>query len=406
MRVVFLNPLSLIGGAEFILLDLLASLPEALPGIDRHLVICSEPGPLSEKAEALGVQVHHLSFPDVIAGLGDSALRGKGRLAAAASLAGKAAPAALAGERYARRLRRLLGELAPDLIHSNGMKNHLLLKLAAPRGVPVVWHAHDFFGSRALMSRALRWASSRVSGIIAISESVGRDAQAVLPRVPVTVVYNAIDTHEFAPGPGDGGWLDAQAGLAPAPAGCVRVGLVATYARWKGQDLFLQALALLPPDVPVRAYIVGGPIYKTRGSQFNIEELKAAAEQLGVGDRLGFVPFQESTAEVYRALDVVVHASTQPEPFGRTIAEAMACGRAVIVSNAGGAAELFTDDVDAVGTPPRDPQALADAIRGLAGDPERRARLGANARRSAVERFSRDRLGRQVADVYRGLVAR
>lgn len=405
MRVVFLNPLALIGGAEFILLDLLAALPEALPGVDRQLVIASEPGPLSERAEALGVQVHHLPFPEAISGLGDSALRGRGRISVALGLGAKAVPTALATRRYARGLGRLLDDLNPDLIHSNGMKLHLLMKPAAPRSVPVVWHAHDFFSTRALMSRALRWASNRASGIIAISEAVGRDVRSVLPRVPVSVVYNAIDTNHFVPSSGgDARWLDERAGLEPAPPGCARVGLVATYARWKGQDLFLRALALLPRDRPIRATIIGGPIYKTRGSQYSVEELRALAEELGVADRVGFVPFQEDTAEVYRALDVVVHASTQPEPFGRTIAEAMACGRAVVVSNEGGAAELFADDVDAVGFTPRDPRSLADAILALSEDRERRARLGARARASAVEKFSRERLGLQVAEVYRGIV--
>ncbi len=87
--------------------------------------------------------------------------------------------------------------------------------------------------------------------------------------------------------------------------------------------------------------------------------------------------------------------------MGRTIAEAMACGRAVIVSNAGGAAELFTHNHDAVGVPPGDADALAAAIRELADDPARRDRLDAAARRTAVERFARERLGPQVLDAYR-----
>ena len=71
-------------------------------------------------------------------------------------------------------------------------------------------------------------------------------------------------------------------------------------------------------------------------------------------DSVGFVPFVEDPVPVYRALDVVLHASTQPEPFGLTVVEAMACGRAVVVSAAGGAAELFTDGVDALGVAARE----------------------------------------------------
>ena len=117
-------------------------------------------------------------------------------------------------------------------------------------------------------------------------------------------------------------------------------------------------------------------------------------------DVVGFVPFQLEPAEVYRALDVVVHGSTQPEPFGRTIVEAMACARPVIVANAGGAAELFSDGVDAVGVAPGDPKALSEAILRLAGSPELRRRLGEQARQTAVRRFDRRRVAEEVLAVY------
>ena len=190
--------------------------------------------------------------------------------------------------------------------------------------------------------------------------------------MPVTVVYNAIDTVRFAPGVGDGARLDGLAGLPAALEGTVRVGLVATYARWKGQDLFMMAISRVQSVRPARFYIVGGPIYKTAGSQFSEEELRELAGKLGVADRLAFVPFQAETADAFRALDVVIHASTHPEPFGRTIVEAMACSRPVVVANAGGASELFTEGKDALGVTPGDPDALAQAMDRLI-DNEHRA---------------------------------
>jgi glycosyltransferase involved in cell wall biosynthesis len=113
------------------------------------------------------------------------------------------------------------------------------------------------------------------------------------------------------------------------------------------------------------------------------------------------VPFQADPAGVYRGLDVVVHASTRPEPFGLTIAEAMACGRAVVVSRSGGAAELFEDGVDAVGIPPRDPEALAAVVEKLVRRTTERSRLGTAARQTAVTRFGDDRYGEQLLDLYR-----
>jgi glycosyltransferase involved in cell wall biosynthesis len=184
----------------------------------------------------------------------------------------------------------------------------------------------------------------------------------------------------------------------------VRVGLVATYARWKGQDVFLEAVRMLKAagGLPlVHFYIVGGAIYETAASQYREDELRQLAAQLGVADRVRFVPFQEHVDEVFRALDIVVHASSRREPFGRTIAEAMATGKAVVASRESGAAELFIDGEDAMATPARDACALAEAIRRLVVEPHRRERAGLAARATALQRFSRPRLARQLFEAYR-----
>ena len=104
-----------------------------------------------------------------------------------------------------------------------------------------------------------------------------------------------------------------------------------------------------------------------------------------------------------RALDVVVHASTDPEPFGLVIAEAMATGRAVIVSFAGGARELVTPGVDALIHQPGDAGELATAIATLAADRTLRGRLGAEARRSALERFDPARARDELMELYAAL---
>ena len=143
---------------------------------------------------------------------------------------------------------------------------------------------------------------------------------------------------------------------------------------------------------PCRFYIVGGPIYRSAGSQYTLEELQARAQALGLDGRLGFAGFQADPTRALRALDVVVHASTRPEPYGRVIVEGMACGRAVVAVRAGGAAELFDDSVSALGCPPGDPAALAGAIERLVADPELRSRLGAAGRQAALAHFDRRRL--------------
>ena len=155
------------------------------------------------------------------------------------------------------------------------------------------------------------------------------------------------------------------------------------------------------PDLPLRFYVVGGPIYKTLGSQVQAPELLKRARDAKIEAAFGLSPFQEDIARVYRSLNVVVHASTQPEPFGRTIVEAMACARPVLVARAGGAEELFQHDENAIGYEPNNAAALAAAMT-RALDPGLRARLGRFARAHAVAHFARSRLAPELIRVYEG----
>jgi glycosyltransferase involved in cell wall biosynthesis len=397
VKILFLNVTAAVGGAERLLLDLIASLAQSDASTSLHLLL-GEDGPVAEKARRHGATVHLLPLPEGLQSLGDSGAR-----LASLRLLANGPLAAWHAWRYAGRLRRFVAELAPDVVHSNSLKFHLLAALAAPRGPSLVWHLHDFVGQRPVMRRALGWAARRASGAIGVSHAVAEDASGRMGNLPVVVVPNAIDVEHFCPGQARGGWLDELAGLPPAPPETVRVGLVATYARWKGHDVFLDAASRLVrelPQLPARFYVVGGPIYRTRGSQWSADELRRMTGELNKNDRVGFVPFQADAAPVYRSLDVVVHASTKPEPFGLTIAEGMACGRAVVAARAGGACELFTPDHDAVGVPPGDAGALAAALGKLIAEPLRRRELAAAALNGAA-RFARASLGPRVLAAYR-----
>ena len=302
---------------------------------------------------------------------------------------------------YGWKLRQRLRQLRPDLLHSNGMKMHLLGAVAKPKRTPLIWHLHDYLGSRPAMKPLLRRLSSRCALVVANSQSVARDVRAALPGGPaVAAVYNAVDLDVFQPA-GPTLDLDRLAGLPPAPAGTVRVGLVATFAFWKGHEVFLRAAAATPGAS--RFYVVGGPVYATAGSQRTTEELRAVARSLGILERTGFTGFVEDVPAAMRALDIVVHASTEPEPFGLVIAQAMACARAVVISEAGGAAELVEPEISALTHRPGDAAGLALAMGRLIASAELRARLGEAGRRQAAERFTTRRMAGQIAGLFREL---
>ena len=212
------------------------------------------------------------------------------------------------------------------------------------------------------MATLLKVFRKRCSLGVVNSNSVGRDLKAVCgDAFPIQTVYNGVDTNAFSPC-GDRLDLDSLSGLSPAEPGTIRVGLLGTLARWKGHETFLTALSLLAPEIPVRGYVIGDALYQTDGSQTSLAELRDIAQRLGISSRVGFTGFVPEPASAMRALDIVVHASTQPEPFGLVIVEAMACGRALVASEAGGAAELIDVGVNALAHTPGDATQLAERI--------------------------------------------
>jgi glycosyltransferase involved in cell wall biosynthesis len=405
MRVLYLNPVGTIGGAEKSLLDILEALRIAEPEWRLGLVVGGE-GPLTAKAANIGVSAKEVRLPQAIAALGDAGNRARGSLAGRAVLLGRCLRAAAHIIPYLIRLRGIISDFAPDVIHSNGFKMHLLGLWSRPRGTPVIWHIRDYVSSRPVMKRLLQSQGSRCSLAIANSASVESDVQRVLgPEVETCCIYNVVDLTQYAP-VGAQADLDRLSGLPPAEPGTLRVGLVATFARWKGHEVFLKAIARTQPlGLRLRAYVIGGPIYQTEGSQLGLDGLRRFAADLGIGDRVGFTGFIEDTASAMRALDVIVHASTEPEPFGRVIAEGMACGRPVISSATGGAHELIQENYNALVHPPGDHAILAEQIAKLVRDKDLRIRMGHAGRVTAESRFERSRLARQLTPIYRRIVA-
>jgi glycosyltransferase involved in cell wall biosynthesis len=396
----YLDPSGQLGGAETSLLGILASVREAQPGWPLH-VVTADQGPLVEAVVGVGATVRVLPFPLPLARLGEHGATHRGGYLRLLAQLGRASSSVAW---YVGELRREIRAFRPDVIHTNGLKMHLLASWATDT-VPLVWHVHDYLGPRRITSTLLRWNASRCATVIANSRSVADDARVAIGNgIKVVSVHNAVDLDRFSPS-GERADLDALAGLTPAGEGTVRVGLVATFARWKGHETFLRAVAQLSQEVAIRAYVIGDAVYQTDLSQYTREELRRFAESLGIADRVGFTGFIGRSDRALRALDIVVHASTAPEPFGLVIAEAMACGRAVVVSAAGGASELVASGVDALTHTPGDVDGLAEQIARLAHDAQLRGRLGAAARRAAERAFDQARLAREILPVYHRVTA-
>src|SRR5258708_24478521 len=198
MRILFLNPSGQLGGAELSLLDVMASLHARQPDWKLGLV-ASDAGPLVDAANALGAETHVLPFPTRLSQLGDATLP-SGRFAITKDLAVSALPA----WGYKRRLARVIRTFAPDVIHTNGFKMHVLGAMAS-NGRPVLWHVRDFVSIRPVMARLLRQVAGSRTLVVANSNAVADDVRVVLAqgvldqRTRVRTIHNAIDLNPFSP---------------------------------------------------------------------------------------------------------------------------------------------------------------------------------------------------------------
>jgi len=392
-----------LGGAERALLDLMQAVHQACPNWALKLVTGSE-GDFATAARRIGIDVHILPLPTTVSQLGDAGAGGPaGSEVSKLAISGRLSLSAPQLAAYVWKLRAFATTQEPDLIHSNAFKTHILAVWAAPRRSKIVWHVHDYVHARPLMSRLMRIHASGCAVAVTNSHSVARDLDRICRgKLKIHTVYNAVDLERFNP-KGPILDLDAMSGLPTAPDGTVRVGLIATMARWKGHEAFIRAVAMLAKDLPIRAYLIGGPIYTTVGSQYTLDELRALVSELGIAQRVGLTGFMKNADAAVRALDIVVHASTRPEPFGLVVAEAMACGKPIVASRTGGVREIISENENALGYRPGDSAAMVGCIERLARDRALREKMGGQARRWAEERFHPSRLAREVLPIYRSV---
>jgi len=177
----------------------------------------------------------------------------------------------------------------------------------------------------------------------------------------------------------------------------------------KGVDLIIQALPLLAEAGfrDVELLIVGGS-----GDALNLEEdpeaqrLRTMAKELGVEDKVtmrGQVP-RDAMPAIFRSADAVVCAPWY-EPFGIVPLEAMACGVPVVAAAVGGLRETVVDQKTGLHVPPRNPEALAQALGKLLADPELRADMGRAGARRARSRYAWERIAADTEKAYRSVVA-
>ena len=217
----------------------------------------------------------------------------------------------------------------------------------------------------------------------------------------IRVIPRGVDPAIFDPAAVRGERIAALARAWRLPDGMHTVALPGRLAGWKGQGVLLEALAKLDrPDV-IGLLIGAGPDQRAQ------KRLARRAQPLGLAGRVRIVGHVEDMPAALMLSDVVVHASTQPEAFGRVVIEAQAMGRPVIAADLGGPVETVVQGETGWRVPPGDPDALAEAIAvALDLDPEARAALGARARAAVLAGFTTLAMQEATLDVYEAVLHR
>ncbi|MFE1602321.1 glycosyltransferase [Methylobacterium sp. ID0610] len=376
-RVLFVNHSSLLSGAELVLADAVGPWRGAT-------AFLFEDGPLAAALAARGLAVEQAGMGRALAGLrrDSSPLR-------ALPLAGRLAALTLALAGHARR---------HDLVYANSQKAFILAALAtAAVRRPLIWHLHDIldpvhFGP-AQRRLQIGLAHARAARVVVPSAAVAESFVAAGGRRDLlTVVPNGLDV---IPDPRPRSELRRALGLPEGPL----VGAFSRLAPWKGQHVLLRALARLPG---VHGVVAGSALF---GEDAYAAELEGLAATLGLAGRLTFLGQRSDVPRLMQAMDVVVHPSIHPEPFGRTLVEAMLAGVPVVATDAGAAAEILDGGRAGTLVPPDDPAALAAALaRILAGEAAPAAAV-AVARTRARTLYPVGRMQDEIAGII-GRVAR
>ena len=358
MKIVLASHSTEIGGAELVLLELVAGLIDR--GVTVSVVLPGE-GVLARRLEAVGAETWRVPY-EWWAGLRRSR-------ADAVQRSGRNIRAALS-------IRTLLRRLGPDVVVTNTLTIPSAALAAKALRIPHVWYLHEFgqkdhglsfdLGLRTSV-RLVNWLSAR---IIVNSRAIFDEFSRDIPSAKLRVAYCGVDVPERLPS------------FPPPAERPFRLVLVGFKTPSKGQEDAIRAVGLLRErGRDVRLALVGqcSPEYALR--------LGRLVREVHADDVIDFVDFTEDRYRYVQQAHVALMCS-RSEAFGRVTVEAMKLGRPVIGTDRGGTRELIRDGRTGLLYPYGDPAGLAERIDRLYADRELRESLGRNAREWARATFS------------------
>ncbi len=384
-------------GGEIALARLLGSLDRTR---FRPLVLLAEDGPLVERLREMNVETHVLPLSGAIRNVR------KDTLGLGAALRGVAVVPFLA---YVVRVARFARRHRVAVIHTNSLKSDLYGALAGRLArIPVVWHVRDHIDPSYLPTPAVhlfrRLARVLPSYVVTNSEST-RERLFLSDTRPSAIVPSGLDLRQsvIPDGLGRQEMLNTGTQGPHTWEGPVRIGIVGRLAEWKGQHVFLEAAERLRADgLDIRCLIIGSAMFGEGDYEARLRRMAEAELLRPVTEFLGF---RKDVASLLGEIDILVHASTSPEPFGQVVIEGMAEGLPVIGTDGGGVREIITDGQNGLLVPMGDAAALARALERLIRDPAEARRLGQAGYWHVRKHFTAAQSARRVEKVYGDVLA-
>jgi len=296
----------------------------------------------------------------------------------------------------ARRLARAFDERTVDVVHVHKGIAHAVALFATsfsrrPRPVIVVNRGVSF--PLDVFNRIKFHV--RMDAVVTVCEDIKKVivASGNLPPEKVNVIYAGVDLSRFDPAKSDRQRVRREWGVAPDETLLVQVGA----REWKGWKDLISAAAVLAADHPrLKTAIVACEDDAKKA------EVSAFAREKGIADRVLPIGFRSDMPDVLAAADIVADLSYEGLGITGTLREAMALGVPVVASEAGGNPELVVDGESGILVPPRDPSAMAAAVRRLLTDPTLAALLARGGRERVEKGFSSEiRLDRIESLYYR-----
>lgn len=300
------------------------------------------------------------------------------------------------------RLSRIIREHQVDIIHARSRAPAWSAWLAARRmGCKFMTTFHGTYGLQNRLKRKYNSIMVRGERIIAISNFIADHmiTNYGAPRANIRIIHRGVDLKLFHPVSYSPQRMIALAKEWRLPDDLPLILFPGRITRWKGQDVFLKALAALPHR-HFFAVILGDD----KGHTTYRAELEKLIETSGLTGHVRIARHTSYISEAYMLAKTVVATSLDPEAFGRVVLEAQAMGKPVIATNHGGPCETMINEVTGWLVTPGDVKQLSDMIEhSLTLDDEMSQYMSEHAMQNA-QRFSMQAMCDATLEVYRELL--